>query len=907
MRRHRLFTVVGGLVVAATVGLMLVGTASAAPVNHGISFTKGCASTTQVGQPYACTFSIINMVDDAQDTLTIKGLFDTVHSAGGDVPSGNVFGSLKFVIGSGSPTCTGGTGNGTAGNPFTGATSCTLPFGSRLDVLPFSHYTVKAADFALAGHVLADSAELQWNDVCDGPGNSDPSNCNPDPPNSGAGSQTIVTGLPSTTTTDIHNAAHQIVTAVPVGTTVHDLVTVSGGAGNPVPTGNVTVDWFLNGTCTLPAQSTSASTPLGPAGTADVTAFEFTVNAPAARAFRAHYAGDQFYLASDGPCEPLQVVDANVSITPNGTNPVNTTHTFTGHVNVNDGSGSANAPAGTQITFTIDSGPGSFVGGVSSCTTVGATGSCTVTITSPTPGVTTVSAHTTVSVGGVSLTRDTNGTAGNSAPAEKTWVAARIAIAPSATNGVGQPHTFTVTLESSSGGPFQPVQGAHVDVTLTDSLGAVHTAPTGTCTNAGANTNAAGQCTITFTSNTTGKVTGHATATINVGGQNLTVETNGVAPNSADAVKTFVDARISITPNGTNPVGSPHVFTAHVDVNLGDGNGFVPAPNGTQISFSIASGPGTISASPCTTGGGTGSCTATLTSATAGTTVVNASTTISVGGVTLTRTTNGTAGNSGPATKIWVDTAVRTDIHNAAHAVITTAQPGDVVHDKVFVTKAPGTPAAAPNPTGQVTFHRYSTIDCTGAAVDETVSLAADGTAETGTFTVTGDMSYKADYLGSALYPARSGACEPLSVQPVSVCPSCPPPPCPAFPVFPGQPGPGGPCSFDVLDRSVKGTLVEITIQNNSSNGDAAMTALHISWPASNGALKSVVLDGQLYSGPALTGGSADLTFTTIPLTRTIKVGQSEKLRLIFEKNADTNTSHYGGSVEFGTCNIAIF
>ena len=144
-------------------------------------------------------------------------------------------------------------------------------------------------------------------------------------------------------------------------------------------------------------------------------------------------------------------------------------------------------------------------------------------------------------------------------------------------------------------------------------------------------------------------------------------------------------------------------------------------------------------------------------------------------------------------------------------------------------------------------------------------------------------------------------------MQPVSVCPSCPPAPCPAFPVFPGQPGPGGPCSFDVLDRSVKGTLVEITIQNNSSNGDAAMTALHISWPASNGALKSVSLDGQLYTGPALTGGSADLTFTVNPLLRTIKVGQSEKLRLIFEKTADTNTAHYTGSVEFGTCNIAIF
>ena len=65
--------------------------------------------------------------------------------------------------------------------------------------------------------------------------------------------------------------------------------------------------------------------------------------------------------------------------------------------------------------------------------------------------MTTVSAHTTVSVGGVSLTRHTNGTGANSNPAVKTWVNARIAIAPNATNEVGQAHTFTVTLQKDTG------------------------------------------------------------------------------------------------------------------------------------------------------------------------------------------------------------------------------------------------------------------------------------------------------------------------------------------------------------------------------------------------------------------------------------------------------------------------
>ena len=49
--------------------------------------------------------------------------------------------------------------------------------------------------------------------------------------------------------TDIHNAAHQPVLTVEAGSTVHDFVTVSGQPGSPNPTGTVTVNWFLNGTC----------------------------------------------------------------------------------------------------------------------------------------------------------------------------------------------------------------------------------------------------------------------------------------------------------------------------------------------------------------------------------------------------------------------------------------------------------------------------------------------------------------------------------------------------------------------------------------------------------------------------------------------------------------------------------
>jgi uncharacterized repeat protein (TIGR01451 family) len=465
-------------------------------------------------------------------------------------------------------------------------------------------------------------------------------------------------------------------------------------------------------------------------------------------------------------------VDANIQITPaNATNPLSTNHVLTGHVNVNLGAGGGyvNAPNGTTINFTIVSGPGSFVG-PTSCLTSGGTGSCTVTITSSTSGVTKVRATTDVSVGGLVLHRATgDANLGDSADATKVWASAKIEIGPSATNEIGQPHTFTVTLSKDTGtNAFVAAAGEHADFTLTDSNGATHGAPTGTCTNAGANTNANGQCTITFTSNSPGTVTAHATSTLIVSGTSITVSTSG-AGTSGDAVKTFVDANIQITPpTAINPVSTNHVLTAHVNVNVG-GTSFANAPDGTQISFTIDSGPGSLTtANPCTTAGGTGSCSVTLTSATPGTTIVSAHVTLVVGGVTLKRDTNGTAANSGAATKLFADDTVRTDILNAAQNVVTTVVAGTIVHDKVFVARSATTPAAVPNPTGSVIFHRYATIDCTGAATNQTVALTpgSPSTALSDDFAPTANMSYNAEYLGDANYPARTGVCEPLTVTP---------------------------------------------------------------------------------------------------------------------------------------------
>jgi len=71
-----------------------------------------------------------------------------------------------------------------------------------------------------------------------------------------------VTEVDPLVTTDIHNAAHAIVTSVAVGTTVHDSATVSGPAGLPTPSGNVTIQWFTNNECTGDPADSSAATAL---------------------------------------------------------------------------------------------------------------------------------------------------------------------------------------------------------------------------------------------------------------------------------------------------------------------------------------------------------------------------------------------------------------------------------------------------------------------------------------------------------------------------------------------------------------------------------------------------------------------------------------------------------------------
>ncbi|MEW5990764.1 MAG: prealbumin-like fold domain-containing protein, partial [Chloroflexota bacterium] len=344
-------------------------------------------------------------------------------------------------------------------------------------------------------------------------------------------------------------------------------------------------------------------------------------------------------------------VDAYITIEADDTNEINDAHTFTVYVAENDGTGWADA-AGEIVTITFPGGaPGTVVD--SDCTDgTDATGNCYVIVNSAVAGVFDVHAASNVQVGGLSLARETDGVAPNSGDATKTYVDARISIAADETNEVGDPHTFTVLVEGDDGTGWAPVAGELVTITFPG--GAPGTVNDDDCDTTG--TDALGQCFVVINSAVPGIFTAHAAASITVGGLELLRETDGLAGNSDDAVKTYVDAYITIEPDDTNGITEAHTFTVYVAEN--DGTGWVDAAGEiVTITWPGGSGtPGTVNDSDCTDGtAADGTCLVIINSNVEGTFNAHAAVSVSVGGITVHRETDGTGSNSDDAVKVYVD------------------------------------------------------------------------------------------------------------------------------------------------------------------------------------------------------------------------------------------------------------
>jgi hypothetical protein len=306
-----------------------------------------------------------------------------------------------------------------------------------------------------------------------------------------------------------------------------------------------------------------------------------------------------------------------------------------------------------------------------------------------------------------------------------------IKVLTTGTNEVNDDHVFTVTVTIIPNGASVPGT-----VNITRSVSPTPDVNTTTCGAAVAVVANVATCTVTVNDTEAGVFEVDASVTATVGGVSITRDTAGTSGpgGNSGASKTFVDASIAINPpSANNPIGAPHVITATVRQNTGSG-GFVAAPDGVTVTFSLQNAGGATAAfvggNTCLTAGGTGTCTVTINSATAGTVTINATTTFSVGGVSLTRDTNPATGaigagpgGSGPATKTY--------------------QSGTIIIDKVTIPAADPLPftftpsynggatfqladATAPNNSGQLAPGTYSVAETVPAGWDLTSATCSD-------------------------------------------------------------------------------------------------------------------------------------------------------------------------------------
>src|SRR5256885_1848902 len=113
-----------------------------------------------------------------------------------------------------------------------------------------------------------------------------------------------VTALTPTALTEIHNASHNVVVAVPAGTTVHDKATLAGAFGTP--TGTVTFTFFTTSSTCTGTSVGSGTVTLDASGVAHPSASQGPLisNASASTAL---YTVSPHDALPNCPCEPLEV------------------------------------------------------------------------------------------------------------------------------------------------------------------------------------------------------------------------------------------------------------------------------------------------------------------------------------------------------------------------------------------------------------------------------------------------------------------------------------------------------------------------------------------------------------------------------------------------------------------------
>ena len=359
-------------------------------------------------------------------------------------------------------------------------------------------------------------------------------------------------------------------------------------------------------------------------------------------------------------------VDYRASISPDGVNLLGVEHEMVVLAEQDRGDGWEPVPAGTTVTVT-SSGVGTI--DTLTCETVGATGTCVVTVDSDTqPGDRTVTVATVQAddVDGdpvVPVTDASSLADGQSLSATKTWIDYAATISGDATNLAGDAHVFRVEAVQDAGTGDQPVPtGTVVGVELSDATNLVDDGcAVGTGDDPATPQAETNVCFVTVTSSTvdTVDVTVDTVQARDVDPVDGRVQVDDVVDQTS--TKTWVEVLVTITDDEINVVGEPHTFVLDVDVVTPDGPPNAEPTAGTLVV--TTSGPvGSETDQTCDDGlDADGTCTVTVLSSAAGDRVVTAErVTFTHAGTTFTDVeldgATGVAAASDPtATKTWRD------------------------------------------------------------------------------------------------------------------------------------------------------------------------------------------------------------------------------------------------------------
>jgi hypothetical protein len=437
---------------------------------------------------------------------------------------------------------------------------------------------------------------------------------------------------------------------------------LNGAAPTTAPLKGVTVGFRLeSGTPSGCGSLSPTSATTNTAGQAQTTLTSSTACSTTIRAFVDRATSTSGYDGTDASGTATKTFVAYaVSVSPaSATNVMGTNHTFTITLTRNTGSG-ATGYAGQTVSFALTnvgttgahlvSVNGSPASGTSGTCTTTASGTCSVVATATSPGTFTLSA--------TYQTQSDSGQGSFTGSGTKSFVDYRVLVTPaSATNEVGVPHTFSVTLQRDNGSGWQGFAGQTVslsldpgtsDAHLTSVNGSPASGTSGTCT-----TRADGTCSVTISGTTAGVATLTATFGTHLDSGDLT--------RSASGTKQYSDFALTVTPEtALNPVGQAHTFT--VTLTRNDGSGFSPYA-GQPVSLTLDPGASNAQFTSINGAAASGTGPVTCTTSAAGQCVVVANAT-TPGTATLTATwsevlsTNSTATRSDSGVKRWLDLTV---------------------------------------------------------------------------------------------------------------------------------------------------------------------------------------------------------------------------------------------------------